>query len=139
MAALRYDFNKKTGTADTLATGSVIGGNAVDINDNIKTKVSGLSALVVVEAETNTFTFAGKWQVSNDGTTWVDVTNGPQNASAVTLATATAGDDAVITRAFVAPDAIYGWRKARFALVTGGTTGAAVDTYAISYCYRAIV
>jgi hypothetical protein len=101
--------------------------------------VQHLSALVVVDCETSTLTMAGKWQVSNDGSTWIDAAHDPQNPAAVVFATGTAGADAAITRSFPAPDSIYGWRKARFAIVTGAATGAATDTYAISYCYRADV
>lgn len=134
---MRYNAHSSSGNADTLASGSVIGGTAVALGDNSRQKVRNLSALVTVDAETSTFTFAGKFQVSNDNSTWVDVANGSQNAAAVVLATGTAGADAAVTKMYPAPEAIYGWRYARFALVTGGTTGAAVDTYAIGYCYRA--
>lgn len=136
--ALRYNDKAVSGTADTLGQGSVIGGSSLDVNDNARQKLAALSALVTVDAETSTFTFAGKWQGSNDGSTWVDIANGSQNAAAVVLATGTAGADAAVTKSIPAPDAVYGWRKARFALVTGGTTGAAIDTYSISYCYRAL-
>ena len=119
-----------------LAAGSVVGGNAVDIGDNARQKVLNLSALVTVDAETSTLTITAKWQVSNDGTTWVDVTNGTQNAAGVALATGTGGADAAVTRAIPAPRAVYGWRKARLALVTGVASGTTSDTYSISYCYR---
>jgi hypothetical protein len=114
----------------------VIAGSAVDIGDNSRQKVLGLGALVTVDAETNTLTFTAKWQVSNDGTTWVDVANGSQNAAGVALATGTAGADAPVSRMISAPDGVFGWRKARLALVTGVATGAAADTYSIGYCYR---
>jgi len=133
---MRYNAHKKTGDADGQASGTTIGGNALDLGDNARQKVRSLSALVLVDAETATFTWTAKWQVSNDGTTWVDVTNGSQNAAGVALATGTAGADAAVTRSIPAPDAIYGWRKARMALVTGGTTGTTSDTYEIGYCYR---
>lgn len=133
---MRYNDKAATGTADTLVITSVIGGTALDMGDNARQKVRALSALVTVDAETSTFTFAGKWQVSNDGATWVDVANGTQNAAAVVLATGTGGADAAVSRVFDAPTSVYGWRKCRFALVTGGTTGAAVDTYSIGYNYR---
>lgn len=133
---MRYNAHALTGDFDTDAAGTVQGGNAVDIGDNARQKVRNLSALVTVDCETDTLTLAGKWQVSNDGSTWVDVTNGTQNAAAVVLATGTVGADAAVSRAYPAPDAVYGWRKARFALVTGGTTGAATDTFSIGYCYR---
>lgn len=135
--SLRYNAHVASGNADTLVAGSVIGGNAVDLGDNSRQKVRSLSALVTVDCETSTLTMTGKWQVSNDGSTWVDVTNGSQNAAGVAFATGTGGADADVTKSFVAPDAIYGWKKARFAIVTGVVTGNTVDTYSIGYCYRA--
>jgi len=134
--ALRYAFSPATGNANTLVAGSVISGNAVDVNDGVRQKAFGVSALVTVDCETNTLTMATRWECSNDGSTWVTITNGPQNAAAVTFATGTAGADPDVTRCVVAPDAIYGWRKARLSLVTGVVTGNTVDTYAISYCFR---
>jgi hypothetical protein len=134
--ALRYNDKSSSGNANTLASGSVVAGTAVDMGDNARKKVRDLSALVTVLAETSTFTWAGKWQVSNDNSTWVDLTHGSQNAAAVVISTGTAGADSAVSKAFTAPDSIYGWKKARFALVTGGTTGQAADTYAIGYCYR---
>jgi hypothetical protein len=133
---MRYNAHSSSGNLDTLAAGTVVGGTAVDLGDNSRQKVRSLSALVTVDMETTSITATIKWQVSNDGTTWVDVANGSQNAAGVVLATGTAGADASVARAFPAPDAIYGWRKARIALVTAGATGAAVDTYAFGYCYR---
>lgn len=133
---MRYNAHLVSGTFDTLVAGSVVGGTAVELGDNANQKIRALTALVVIDCETSTMTMAAKWQVSNDGSTWVDVTNGSQNAAAVVLATGTAGADAAVTRAIPAPDAVYGWRKARLALVNGVATGAAVDTYSISYCYR---
>lgn len=135
--SLRYNAHVATGNANTLVAGSVIGGTAVDMGDNSRQKVRGLSALVTVDCETSTLTMTGKWQVSNDGATWIDVTNGSQNAAGVVFATGTGGADADVTKCFQAPDAVYGWKKARFAVVTGITTGDTVDTYSIGYCYRA--
>lgn len=134
---LRYNAHAVSGNADTLVLGSVIAGSAVDTGDNARQKIRNLSALVTVDAETSTLTFTAKWQVSNDGLTWVDVANGSQNAAGVALATGTGGADAAVSKAIPAPESVYGWRKVRIALVTGGTTGAAVDTYAMSYSYRA--
>jgi hypothetical protein len=134
---MRYNAHALTGDFDGDAIGTVQGGTAVDIGDNARQKVRNLSALVTVDCETSSMTLAGKWQVSNDGSTWVDVTNGSQNAAAVTLATGTGGADASVSRAYPAPDAVYGWRKARFALVTAGAQGTTSDTFSIGYCYRA--
>lgn len=128
----RYNVSAVTGNADTLTAGSVIEGNAVDTSRMSK---GSLSALVSVDCETNTLTMVAKWQVSNDSSTWVDValTN---NAANVTLATGTASADATVTKAIVAPDAVFGWTYARLVIVTGVVTGNAVDTYSIGYCYR---
>lgn len=128
----RYNVSAVTGNADTLVAGSVITGNTVDTSRLAK---GTLSALVTVDCETNTLTMTAKWQVSKDASTWVDValTN---NAANVTLATGTAGADADVVRAIVAPEAVFGWNYARLVIVTGVVTGNAVDTYSIGYCYR---
>lgn len=134
--AFKYNQLAISGNANTLASGSVVAGTALAMGDNTRKKVVCLSALLTVLAETSTFTWAFKWQVSNDNSTWVDLANGSQNAAAVVLATGTAGADTAVSKVMPAPDSIYGWKWARLALVTGGTTGASVDTYAASYVYR---
>ena len=134
--ALRYNVYSSSGNANTLGTGSVVAGSAVSLGDNARQKVKEISALVTVLAETSTFTWAAKVQVSNDNSTWVDVANGTQNAAAVVLATGTAGADSAVSKVIPFPDNIYGWKFARIALVTGGTTGASADTYAIGYVLR---
>ena len=128
----KYNYAAKTGTADTLSAASVVGGNAIDPG---RCEKGSLSALVEVLADTNTFTWTAQWQVSSDNSTWVNVV-APNNAANVTLATGTAGTDTKVTRAIVAPQEVWGWAFARLALITGGTTGAAIDTYSIGYCYR---
>lgn len=133
---MRYNAHSSSGNIDTLVAGSVVGGTAVNLGDNARQNVRALSALVTVDAETSTLTMTAQWQVSNDGSTWVDVANGSQNAAGVALATGTAGADAAVTKAICAPDGIYGWKKARIALVTGGATGTTADVYTLSYCYR---
>jgi hypothetical protein len=127
-----------TGTlnADTLVAGSTLAGASVRIADNSRQKVRGLSALAVVDVETTSLTLTAVWQVSNDASTWVNVANGTQNAAGVVIATGTAGADASVTKCYDAPQAVYGWRYARFTFLTAGATGAAVDTYNISYCFR---
>jgi hypothetical protein len=133
--ALRYNAHSSSGDFDGLSA-TTVGGTAVDMGDNSRQKVRNLSALVVVDCETSTMTMTGSWQVSNDGSTWVTVTNGPQNAAGVVLATGTGGADASVTRCFEAPQAVYGWRKARFAITNAVAAGGATDTYSISYSYR---
>jgi hypothetical protein len=133
---LRYATHALAGNLDANTAGTVEGGTAVLMGDNARQKVRNLSALVVVDCETDTLTMTGVWQVSNDNSTWVTVTNGPQNAAGVLFATGTSGADAAITKCFQAPDAVYGWRWCRFAIVNLVATGATTDTYNISYCYR---
>lgn len=133
--AKKYNVSQSSGTFNAVASGSAVSGSSVFLG-NDTAKVQGLSALVVCLAETNTFTIAPKWQVSNDATTWVDLTNGPQNAAATVLATGTAGADAAVTKAIPLPDAAYGFKFVRLQLVAGGTTGASADTYTIGYCYN---
>lgn len=133
----RYNSSLASGTADTVVAGSAVTGNSLFLGGD-SNKVKNLSALVVVDIETNTITLTAKWQVSNDATTWLDLANGTQNAAGTVLGTGTAGADALITKVIPAPDCIYGFRFARMALVVGVTTGAAVDTYAIGYNYDQI-
>lgn len=132
--AKKYNISQATGTFNGVTVTTAVSGNSVFLGNDTQ-KVTGLSALVVVLADTNTFTIAAKWQVSNDASTWVDMTNGPQNAAAVVLATGTAGADTAVTKAIPLPDAAYGFKFARLQLVAGGTTGATIDTYTIGYCY----
>ncbi len=135
---IRNAVSSATGTFDTVIAGADVTGAAVFMG-NIQPKVKNLSAKLVLDVETNTITISGVWQVSNDNSTWVDVANGSQNATAVVMGTGTAGADASITKVLQAPDAVYGWQWARLAMRVGVTTGAAVDTYTISYAYRQIV
>lgn len=123
-----------TGTLnlDTLVAGTTTGGPTLVMHNVEK---DTLSVLAVVEAETDTLTIEGQWQVSNDASTWVDVM--PSNAAAdVVLATGTAGGDPVVTVCLVAPKALYGWRYGRFAVINLVATGNAVDTYRIGYNYE---
>jgi len=122
------------GNLDSVASGS----GAAAATLLMQNVVPGtLSAVYVVDAETNTVTLAAQWQVSDDGATWIDIANAPQNPAAVVLATGTDGADAAVTRAVPAPMAVHGFRYARARVVVGGTTGATVDTHSISYRYLA--
>lgn len=94
-----------------------------------------LSAVFVVDAETNTLTQTARWQGSDDGSTWINIANAPQNPAGVVLATGTAGADAAVTVAVPAPDGYSGFRFVRAQTVVGVTTGASADTYSISYRY----
>jgi len=100
-----------------------------------RVRLGTLSALVVVDAETNTITLTPKWQVSADSSTWVDVYQ-PNSPANVLWATGTAGADAPVTRVLTAPDAVYAFRYARVAIEVGVTNGLAADVGNIGYNYQ---
>lgn len=115
-----------TGTSGTLVAGpTMICGDA---------QPGTLCVLVYAQATTNLLTLTGKWQVSEIGTTagtWYDapVSHNPTNSI---LATGT-GSAVSTTRFVEAPDSVYGWKFARYALVTGAATAGAGDEYSMSY------
>ena len=95
-----------------------------------------LSVLLYAQATTNTLTLTGKWQVSLKGTTadtWYDAMT-VNDAANVLLVTGT-GSAVNSTRFVEAPDSVYGYRFARYVLVTGGTTASTGDEYSMSYQY----
>jgi len=105
----------------------------------IKTQVvypGTLSALYVVDAETNTLTITAVWQVSDDASTWYDLATS-NNAANVALATGTSGADPVVSRAIPCPAEAYGWRNVRAVARVGVTTGTSSDLYTITYRYLA--
>lgn len=132
---LMFDKHIITGNATGVAPGSAVNGRSLFMGQTDQ-KVDHLSALVTVDAETNTITLGAKWQGSNDASTWVDLAHAPQYPARVALATGTAGADAAVARAIPAPDSVYGYKFARCAVVVGVVTGQTADTYSIGYCYR---
>lgn len=102
-------------TAGTVVTGQAVSGTQVAIGT--------LSALVTVAIVTGSLTFTPKWQASEDGTNWYDL-------SQVALPAITASGSRFVPM----PDGI--WRYMRLALTTGGATGGASDTYAVSYVFN---
>jgi len=132
---LRFNAHAASGNATGVAPGGQVNGNALFIGPSWLDKEHA-SALVTVDAETNTITLAAKWQVADKIGTWFDVAHAPQNPAAVVLATGTAGADAAVTKTIPAPEAIYGYRFARAAVTVGVVTGTNNDTYSIAYNYR---
>lgn len=130
--APKYNFGAVSGNFNGSTDGTVKAGTQLDTG---RVLPGSLSAIVSVDCETNTMTMTAKWQVSKDGTTWVDMALA-NNAANVTLATGTGSADATVTKAIVAPDAVFGWEYARLVIVNGVATGATTDTYSIGYCYR---
>jgi hypothetical protein len=123
-----------TGNLDAVAAGGNGAGATLPVQ---KIEPGTLSALFVVDAETNTITIAAQWQVSDDASTWYDIAGDPQNPANVVLATGTAGADAAVTKVVPAPPEFSGWRWVRAVARVGVTTGATVDTYSIAYRYLA--
>lgn len=121
-----------TGDFDPDAAGTVYGSQAIS-TANIAPGT--LSCLFTVDAETNTLTIAGKWQVSDDASTWYDIAP-TNNAAVVVLATGTAGADAAVSKVLPAPSEIMGWKYVRAAVQNGVTTGGAADTYSMTLHYR---
>lgn len=132
--SIRYKVSGVSGNANTLVAGTVTPGNTVAIGATNQ-KIAHLAAIVNVTAATSTLTWTGKWQVSNDNSTWIDLRQS-NNAANVVLATGTSAATGDI--AFDVPYAAYGFRFTRFVLVNGVVTGAAGDLYAISYVYRSL-
>lgn len=97
-----------------------------------------LSARVVASLTTATLTVTGKWQVSENGSTWVDAANS-NNAANVVIATGT-GALVETTKAISAPEACYGHTYTRFVLISGVAAGggAGVDEASIAYNFRVI-
>lgn len=130
--SLRWKVSGVSGNANTLVAGTVTAGNAIFMG-RISRKVANLQAIVNVTAATNTLTWSGKWQVSTDGSTWVDC-KPSNNAAQVTISTGTATATGDVS--YDAPLQVYGASYARYALVNGVATGGATDLYAIAYSYR---
>lgn len=99
-----------------------------------KVQLGSLSAKVIPKATTNTLTITGKWQVSDNGTTWYDAALA-NNAANVILVTGT-GSAVTVTRQIDAPPVVYGSRYARFVVVTGVASAGSGDEYTIGYSWR---
>jgi tetrahydromethanopterin S-methyltransferase subunit E len=94
---------------------------------------NSIVANVSVGSTTSTITIATKWQVSNDGSTWLDLKG--MNAPAL-VAVAAAGTGSIVTTAYAqALQMNPGYPYVRLAVLSGVATGAAGDTVTISYNY----
>jgi hypothetical protein len=91
---------------------------------------TSLVAVVVMTVKTTSLTLTPKWQVSADGSTWVDLFL-PSSTANVASAAGT-GAEVVTTRGISAP--VTGFKYARMVLVTAGATAHATDDkYSVSY------
>lgn len=123
-----------SGNLDTLVAGTTTGGTAIQTSPIER---GTLSCLFTVDAETNTLTITGKFQVSDDNSTWYDLAGDAQNPANVVLATGTGGADAAVDKVLPCPESALGWKYVRAAVVNAVATGAAADTYAFTWHYRA--
>ena len=130
----KFNAHVTTGTADAVAPAGQVDGASLFMGSDVK-KVKDLSALVTVDAETDTLTLTPKWQGSNDKTTWFNFVHGTNNAAAIAIATGTGGADASVVKVIPAPAGIEGWRYARCSLIVGVVTGTTSDTFSIAYNY----
>lgn len=93
-----------------------------------------LSARVTALVTTNLLTLTAKWQVSDDGTTFIDCAAAPNNPANVAFATGTGAP--VTTKINIpAPSGPYGMRYARLVVTSGAAAGggAGVDEVTIGY------
>lgn len=95
--------------------------------------LGSLSAKVAAVAKTSTTTITANWQVSDDGSTWVDA-KAANNAANVLICTGT-GSSVTTTVMLAAPDAVYGWNFCRVQAVTGTSTADGTDDGA-TFSYR---
>lgn len=123
-----------TGDFDSDVAGTTNGGTSIRTNNILP---GTLSCVFLVDAETDTITITGKWQVSDDNVTFVDMPT-QNNAANVVLATGTAGADAAVTLAIPAPLAISGRKWVRAAVINGVATGNTVDTFSMTLNYRKV-
>jgi len=121
-----------TGNLNGVTAGNAASGASV-LTQNVTPGT--LCAVFTVLAETNTLTQTARWQGSDDGSTWINIANAPQNPAGVAMATGTAGADSAVTVAVPAPDGYSGFRFVRAQTVVGVATGASADTYSIAYRY----
>lgn len=135
MSLLRLGASATSGNATGVASGSAISGPAIFMGGNCL-KVSDLSALVAVTANTSGLTFAPRWQVSKDNSTWYTCKADPDNANAVLATGASGGGNVTGAVPLPAPSFSKGWKYARAQVVVGGATGTTNDLYAIEYEYR---
>lgn len=122
-----------TGNLTGVAAGTTTGGPALRTN---LVEPGTLSCLLAIDAETDAITVAPKWQVSQDNSTWKNLTD-TTAALPAGWATGTTGADASVERVIACPVQASGWKFVRAAIVSGGATGGTADTYSFTYQYRA--
>jgi hypothetical protein len=119
-------------TLNGTTAGSTVGGTATQTSE---LALDTLSCKFTVNAKTNTMTITGKWQVSDDNSTWVDMP--PENNAAIVALATGDGVGVAATKALPAPRGVLGWKWVRPAILVGVVDSAqALDTYALDIHYR---
>lgn len=120
-------------TGFTGAAPQTVAGNTLLV-ENVK--VGTLAANILAKATTNTLTITGKWQVSDDNSTWRDayLPNRPANVVIVTGTGSAVTDNISVA----APDGCYSHRYTRFIALSGVASGggAGTDEATISYSFQ---
>lgn len=122
-----------SGNVNGVTAGNSVTGTALS---TVGIAAGTLSCLFVLLAETNTLTLTASFQVSNDNSTWIDLAGDAQNPANVAQSTGTAGADTAVSRAIPVPTPALGWKYIRPKVTVGVATGAAADTYALTWQYR---
>lgn len=127
---LQYNVGATALTLTDIASANVAGPTLL----MARVKNGTLSAVCVVDAETNLITLAAAWEVSNDASTWVACVD-ENNVAPTVLATGTSGADATVTKAVTAPRGVYGYRYSRCSIAVAAATGTSNDTATVGYSY----
>ena len=124
-------LNTITATSTTSSAGLVIACAGPQFN----IEWESLAAIVETNLTTSTITATTKWQVSNDGTAWIDLLG--KNAAA-NVTKAAAGTGSLVTTQYVqAFDGMNpGFPYLRLAVLVGVVTGGAGDNVTVAYNWR---
>lgn len=117
--------------------GAVAANKIVMAKPNFTPAAGTLCVEVTAKATTNTLTISAKWQVSDDGSTWVDA-YGPNRPANVAIVTGT-GSAVTDTVRIAAPDSVYAANYVRAVAYSGVGVGggAGVDEASLKYHYIA--
>lgn len=135
MSKIRNQVSATSGNVTGVTAGAAVSGSTVFMG-GVSLKVTQLSALVGVTANTSGLTLTARWQASNDASSWFTLV-GANNAANVALATGASGGGNVAANVISSPpQAIEGWKYARCQVLVGVATGTTNDLYSIKYSYR---
>ena len=132
-APVKHRTLTSSGTMYAIEAGSAQASDAIQTN---QIEPESLTCLFSVLAETDGTTLTGRWQVSQDNSTWYQL-DPPLNPAATILATGTSGSDTLTNKVLSPPEGWDGWKFVRAAVELGGVTGVTADTYSMTLTYRA--